>query len=241
MARRSDGVTLSVDMQAFARRLGHDFAHPDLLIRALTHGSAASRTRPDYQRLEFLGDRVLGLLMAEALLAADRTASEGQLAPRFNALVRKEACADMARAIDLGAVLRLGRSEMLSGGRRKEALLGDAMEAVLAAVYLDAGLDAARGVILRLWGERIEGVDADARDAKTSLQEWAQGRGEPPPAYVETGRSGPPHAPLFTIEVRLTGGESASATAGSKRIAEQAAARTLLDQIAPPSDLPPAS
>ena len=129
------------DIRAFMARLGHDFARPELLVRALTHGSIASSTRPDNQRLEFLGDRVLGLVMAEALFDADQSASEGQLAPRYNALVRGETCAAIAREIGLGDVLKLGRSEMMSGGRRKEALLADAMEAVLAAVYLDGGFD----------------------------------------------------------------------------------------------------
>ena len=188
-------------------------------------------TRPDNQRLEFLGDRVLGLVMAEAMLKADRGASEGQLAPRFNALVRKETCADVAREVDLGAVLKLGRSEMLSGGRRKQALLGDAMEAVIAAVYLDGGFEAARQMVLRLWGKRIETVEADARDAKTSLQEWAQARGLPPPRYVELGRTGPDHAPVFTIEARLENGETERAQANAKRAAEQAAARALLDRL----------
>jgi ribonuclease-3 len=174
---------------------------------------------------------VLGLVMAEALLAHDGAATEGQLAPRFNALVRKEACADVAREIELGTVLKLGRSEMLSGGRRKLALLGDAMEAVIAAVYVDAGFEAARATVLRLWGGRISAVKEDARDAKTALQEWAQARGLPPPDYAETARSGPDHAPVFTIEARLQSGEQASATAGSKRQAEQAAARALLDRL----------
>ena len=133
-------MKLSADLQAFEQRIGHRFNKPELLIRALTHGSASSSARPDNQRLEFLGDRVLGLVMAEALLEQDTQASEGQLAPRFNALVRKEACAEVAREIGLGEVLKLGRSEMMSGGRRKQALLGDAMEAVIAAVYRDAGL-----------------------------------------------------------------------------------------------------
>lgn len=221
----------AAEVAAFARRLGHDFARPELLIRALTHPSLSSPTRPDNQRLEFLGDRVLGLVIAEALLAADRGASEGQVAPRFNALVRKETCADVARAIDLGAVLKLGRSEMMSGGRRKETLLGDAMEAVLAAVYLDAGLEAARGVILALWADRINQVDPDARDAKTQLQEWAQARGLAPPRYIERDRTGPDHAPVFTIEATLDSGEAALARAGSKRQAEQAAARALLDRM----------
>ncbi len=219
------------EIKDFESRLGHVFSEPALLVRALTHSSISSASRPDNQRLEFLGDRVLGLVMSEALLARDKSATEGQLAPRFNALVRKEACADVAKDIDLGAVLKLGRSEMMSGGRRKQALLGDAMEAVIAAVYLDAGFEAARTMVLRLWGSRIEDVKADARDAKTSLQEWAQARGQKPPKYVETARSGPDHAPVFTIRVELENGESEDATAGSKRQAEQAAAKALLARL----------
>ena len=224
-------MRLSVDLRAFQGRLGHDFRKPELLTRAVTHSSIGTATRPDNQRLEFLGDRVLGLVMAEALLSADTNAREGQLAPRFNALVRKETCADVAREIGLGEVLKLGRSEMLTGGRRKEALLGDAMEAVIAAVYQDAGFDAARALVLRLWGRRISGVEPDARDAKTSLQEWAQARGMPPPTYAETGRSGPDHAPVFTVKVTLANGAWAEATAGAKRNAEQMAARELLARL----------
>ncbi|MCZ7674691.1 MAG: ribonuclease III [Roseovarius sp.] len=224
-------MKLSAEVKAFEARLGHRFARPELLIRALTHPSMSSPGRDHNQRLEFLGDRVLGLVMAEALLERDRAADEGQLAPRFNALVRKETCADVAREIGLGQVLRLGRSEMLSGGRRKQALLGDAMEAVIAALYRDAGFEVAREVVLRLWGGRIDTVKTDARDAKTALQEWAQGRGLPPPDYVQTARSGPDHAPQFTIEARLASGEAATATAGSKRQAEQAAATALLARV----------
>lgn len=224
-------MKLSADLKAFAGRIGHDFKRSELLIRALTHGSISSDTRPDNQRLEFLGDRVLGLVMAEAMLAADREASEGQLAPRFNALVRKETCADVARQVDLGTVLKLGRSEQMSGGRRKQALLGDAMEAVIAAVYLDAGFEAARDMIVRLWGERIGSVEEDARDAKTALQEWAQARKMQPPSYVEVARDGPDHAPEFTIEAKLENGEAARAKANSKRAAEQDAARALLERL----------
>jgi len=224
-------VKLSRELLAFCDRLGHAFAVPELLIRALTHSSLSSETRPDNQRLEFLGDRVLGLVMAEAVLAHDPHAPEGTLAPRYNALVRKETCADVARELDLGAVLKLGKSEMMTGGRRKDALLGDAMEAVIAAVHEDAGFDAARRVILGLWGDRIAQVDADARDAKTALQEWAQARGQIPPAYVEISRSGPDHAPIFVIEARLESGETARAEARAKRQAEQAAARALLARM----------
>ena len=225
-------MKISAELQAFSKRLGHVFARPELLQRALTHGSISTATRPDNQRLEFLGDRVLGLTIAEALFKTDRAATEGQLAPRYNALVKGETCAAIAREIGLGDVLKLGRSEMLSGGRRKEALLADAMEAVLAAIYLDAGLEAARTVILRLWAERLKNVDQDARDAKTALQEWAQANGMTPPRYVQTARTGPDHAPEFEITVRLDDGREAVATGkGTKRSIEQAAAQALLDRI----------
>ncbi|WP_114965289.1 ribonuclease III [Alkalilacustris brevis] len=221
----------SSEQKAFCERLGHQFRRPELLVRALTHSSIGTPGRPDNQRLEFLGDRVLGLVMAEALLSADEQAREGQLAPRYNALVRKETCADVAREIGLGDVLRLGRSEMLSGGRRKDALLGDAMEAVIAAVHLDAGFEVVRTVVLRLWGKRIAQSGSVQRDAKTALQELVQARGEAPPVYVETAREGPDHAPCFTVEVRLESGANAQAEAGSKRQAEQAAAKALLKRL----------
>ena len=224
-------MKLSADLQAFATRLGHDFTRPELLARALTHASISTPTRPDNQRLEFLGDRILGLVMAEALLQADTLASEGQLAPRFNALVRKETCAEVARDLGVGEVLKLGRSEMMSGGRRKEALLGDAIEAVIAAVYLDAGFAPARDMILRLWAARIQDVEDDARDAKTTLQEWAQARALLPPSYTEVARDGPDHQPMFTVEARMTTGEAERARAGSKRQAEQAAAKALLARM----------
>jgi len=215
-------------LRAFEARIGYSFSTPELLVEAVTHASMSSSTRNDNQRLEFLGDRVLGLVMAQALIEADPNASEGALAPRFNALVRKETCADVAREIDLGAVVRLGRSETVSGGRRKLALLGDAIEAVIAAVYLDAGFQAARDMVLRLWADRITQVDDDARDAKTSLQEWAQARSLSPPEYIEIDRNGPDHAPIFTIMAQLSTGVKGSATAGSKREAQQGAARALM-------------
>lgn len=224
-------MKLSAELKALQARIGYEFSRPELLVRAVTHSSMSSPNRDDNQRLEFLGDRVLGLVMAEALLAQDRKATEGQLAPRFNALVRKEACADVARDIELGDALKLGRSEMMSGGRRKQALLGDAMEAVIAAVYLDGGFDTAKDMVIRLWDARVHQVEADARDPKTSLQEWAQARGQKPPSYEIVSRSGPDHAPVFTVAVRLQNGEAEEATAGSKRQAEQAAARALLQRL----------
>ena len=220
------------DARGAAARLGHAFADLNLLEEALTHPSAATQARPSNQRLEFLGDRVLGLLVAEALLKRHPEASEGELAPRFNELVRKETCAEVAREIGLDRALRLGKSEARTGGRKRDALLGDAMEATLAAVYLDGGLDAARGVISRHWGARIEDQGAEApRDPKTWLQEWAQARGMRPPRYQEEARSGPDHAPRFVVLARLENGAEARAEARSKRAAEQEAAVVLLKLI----------
>ena len=218
-------------IRSFERRLGYEFSNLSLLVEALTHSSIGSDFRKDNQRLEFLGDRVLGLVMAEALLEIDQTAPEGTLAPRFNALVRKETCAEVARQIELGGVLKIGRSEMLSGGRRKDALLGDGMEAVIAAIYKDGGFEIAKTIIIKLWGDRIKNVKVDARDAKTMLQEWAQARGQNPPNYEVISRSGPDHAPDFLVKVILASGETSEAMAGSKRQAEQMAAKELLQKI----------
>lgn len=218
-------------IRSFEQRLGYEFSNLSLLVEALTHSSIASDFRKDNQRLEFLGDRVLGLVMAEALLEIDQTAPEGTLAPRFNALVRKETCAEVARQIELGGVLKIGRSEMLSGGRRKDALLGDGMEAVIAAIYKDGGFEIAKTIIIKLWGDRIKNVKVDARDAKTMLQEWAQARGQNPPNYEVISRSGPDHAPDFLVKVILDSGETSEALAGSKRQAEQMAAKALLQKI----------
>ena len=218
-------------IRSFEQRLGYEFSNLSLLVEALTHSSIASDFRKDNQRLEFLGDRVLGLVMAEALLEIDQTAPEGTLAPRFNALVRKETCAEVARQIELGGVLKIGRSEMLSGGRRKDALLGDGMEAVIAAIYKDGGFEIAKTIIIKLWGDRIKNVKVDARDAKTMLQEWAQARGQNPPNYEVISRSGPDHAPDFLVKVILASGETSEAMAGSKRQAEQMAAKALLQKI----------
>ena len=224
-------MKLSADLISFQNRLGYTFDDPSLLTEAVTHSSMSSQTRRDNQRLEFLGDRVLGLIIAHALFEKYIEAKEGILAPRYNTLVRKETCAEVAQQIDLGSVLKLGRSEMVSGGRRKEALLGDAMEAIIAAIYIDGGLGTAEKVILTLWGQHIEAVKSDARDAKTALQEWAQARGLKPPIYETMSRKGPDHAPIFEIEVRLETGEKQQASAGTKRKAEQAAANALLQDL----------
>jgi len=227
MAARANGVALD----RLATVLGHRFGEPALLEQAVTHPSATSPARPDNQRLEFLGDRVLGLIVAEALLAAYPGEAEGALAPRFNALVRGETLAEIAVEIGLGEFLRLGRSEATGGGRKKKAILADAMEAVIAALFLDGGMAAAQHFVLARWQGRIEAQDEAPMDAKTRLQEWAQGRGMAPPAYAVTGREGPDHAPRFTIEARLESGETTAGQASSKKQAEQVAAAALLARL----------
>ena len=224
-------MKLSTDLKVFSKRINYSFKEPALLIRALTHSSFSSITRPDNQRLEFLGDRVLGLVIAQALLERDPSASEGTLAPRFNAMVRKEMCADIALEIKLGEVLQLGNSEMVSGGRKKQAILGDSMEALIAAVYLDGGFEVVTTLINYLWKDKIAEVEEDARDSKTALQELVQGLGQDPPKYSVVEKSGPDHAPKFTVCVGIDSGEEGYATANSKRKAEQAAAKELFDRI----------
>lgn len=212
-------------------RLGYRFADPELLDRALTHSSAISpgrRVAESYQRLEFLGDRVLGLVVADLLYRRFPKANEGELSRSLNALVRKETCASIARELDLGRELNLGESEARTGGAQKEAILGDVAEAVIGAVYCDGGLGRAYEVVERLFGDTLGQAGSDRADAKTTLQEWAQGRGLEPPAYQEVARTGPDHAPEFTISVTVDGYEALNATGPSKKLAEHKAAERFL-------------
>lgn len=209
------------------RALGHEFADPRLLARALTHPSAQSGAG-DNQRLEFLGDRVLGLVIAEQLLARHPDEAEGRLAPRLNALVRRETLAEIAGEVGLGAHLALGRSESTGGGRAKAAILADAMEAVIAAVYLDGGLEAARGVIHRHWASRLDDPGAVPVDAKSAVQEWALGRGLATPRYTLVGRDGPDHLPQFTVALEMPGAAPVTGHGRSKKQAEQQAAARML-------------
>jgi ribonuclease III len=212
-------------------RLGYRFADPSLLDRALTHSSAVSpqkRVEQSYQRLEFLGDRVLGLVVADLLYRRLPKSNEGELSRALNTLVRRETCAAIARELDLGSELNLGESEARTGGATKDAILADVAEAVIGAIYCDGGLGRAFEFIERLFGEQIGFARAERNDAKTTLQEWAQGRGLEPPAYVEVERSGPDHAPEFTIAVKLADFEPITATGNSKKIAEHKAAERFL-------------
>jgi ribonuclease-3 len=218
-------------VQALVEALGHSFADITLLEEALTHTSGAKPGGADNERLEFLGDRVLALLAAEMLIARFPDLEEGGLAPRLNAMVRGETCAIVARAAGLGPHIRLSPSEAGSGGRDKAGILADACEAVIGAIYLDGGLDAARRFVCDHWQPMMADLATAPRDAKTALQEWTQGRGLGTPAYELVVRSGPDHAPSFRVRaaVRIEGRDAAAEGEGaSKRAAEQAAAENLL-------------
>lgn len=216
------------------KALGHRFKDQQLIEVALTHASmrGGKTERADNERLEFIGDRVLGLVIAQVLIERFPSANEGELARRFNRLVRGEACARVARALGIGSHLILSESEAGSGGRAKGTILADAMEAILGAVFLDGGFEAARAVVRNLWTSQYDDQHSTSAgpDAKSALQEWAQGKGLALPEYVEVSRKGPDHAPRFTSEVRISGCAPARGEGSSKRAAEQAAARTLLER-----------
>jgi ribonuclease-3 len=217
------------------RRIGHHFDKPALLREALTHSSAArpARRAPrSYERLEFLGDRVLGLMIADLLIHRFPEDGEGALSRRHAALVRKETLAEIGAELSLGESLVVGRSEEDAGGRSNPATLADALEALIGALHLDGGFAAAAGFIERYWRERLDAMIEPPRDAKTALQEWAQGRGLPLPDYRVVASSGPAHAPSFEVEVVLPGLPPVRAAGGSKRAAERSAAEQLLARLA---------
>jgi ribonuclease III len=216
---------------AFEERIGYRFGDAAVLEQALTHISALTGARnraASYQRLEFLGDHVLGLVISDMLFRAFPRADEGELSRRLADLVRKEACADVARAIELGGVIRLGASEANAGGRSRTAILADVCEALIGAIFVDGGYPAASAVIERLWSARMRAPARPLRDSKTALQEWAQARGLPTPAYREVARTGPDHDPEFRVMVELPDLMPAEGSGRSKRAAEQAAAAAML-------------
>jgi ribonuclease-3 len=214
----------------FQERIGYRFLDPALLEQALTHISALPGLRnraASYQRLEFLGDHVLGLAISDMLFRGFPRANEGEMSRRLADLVRKEACADVARSIDLGDVIRVGASEANAGGRSRTAILADVCEALIGAIFIDGGYAAACAVIERLWSARMHKPSA-LRDSKTTLQEWAQARGLPTPAYREIERKGPDHDPEFRVMVEVADFAPAEGLGRSKRSAEQAAATAML-------------
>jgi ribonuclease III len=223
-------------LSALESRLGYSFRDHELALLALTHLSAQSAAgqgrAQSYQRLEFLGDRVLGVVIASRLYGAFPQASEGELSMRFAKLVRRETCAKIAAEWDVGPHVVLGPGEARAGGRKKEAILADICESLIGAAFVDGGFEDAQALVLRAWGDRITADAEPARDAKTSVQEWAQSRALGAPRYEEVERSGPAHAPHFVMRVVLDGFAPEHGAASSKRAAEQAAAQAFLERWA---------
>jgi ribonuclease-3 len=214
-------------------RIGHSFADPALLATAFTHVSAlkSSKKRGDsYQRLEFLGDHVLGLIVSDMLYRAFPSADEGELSKRLADLVRKESCADVAKSLGLLDDIKLGAVGAGAGARLRKSVLGDVCEAVIGAIFLDGGYHAASGFVERNWTERMRKPRRPLRDPKTVLQEWAQGKGLPTPVYREVERTGPHHDPQFRVAVDLPGLEPAEGIGGSKRAAEKVAASVMIER-----------
>ena len=217
-------------LQQFFERLGFAFKDRSLVELALTHASARPSLKPneDNERLEFLGDRVLGLAIAELLTQTFPEASEGELARRYNQLVRAETCAEIAKEWELGQLISMSGGEAESGGRGKKTILANACEAVLGAIFIEGGYQAARDVVFRFWATELASLDLALPDAKSILQEWAQGRRLSLPRYVEIAREGPDHKPRFTSEVQIDGVAPERGHGANKRAAEQAAALAML-------------
>jgi ribonuclease-3 len=218
---------------AIEARIGYKFADSTLLTTAFTHVSAlkAARKRSEsYQRLEFLGDHVLGLVVSDMLYRAFPNADEGELSKRLAELVRKESCADVAKQLGLTDDIKLGAVGALAGARLRKSVLGDICEALIGAIYLDGGHAAAAEFVTRNWTERMKKPRRPLRDPKTVLQEWAQGKGLPTPVYREVERTGPHHDPQFRVAVDLPGLEPAEGVGGSKRAAEKVAASVMIER-----------
>lgn len=216
-------------LASLEEKIGYHFKNRHWLKDALTHSSTADGN--NYERLEFLGDRVLGLVMADALFRHFPEESEGGMARRHSALVQGRTIALIGHQNGIGEYIIMSVAERASGGGEKENIVADVMEAMLGAIYLDGGLEAAQEVILRLWGDNIDTLTDAPMDPKTELQEWVQARGWPLPVYDIIDKTGPDHAPEFVIEVRVEGHSPVTATGPSRRQAEKTAARTMLRHI----------
>lgn len=225
------------DPHALIKKLGIQPLNPELLLRALTHGSHDIRGMgKDYQRLEFLGDRVLGLVIADILYHRFPHAKEGELSARLNQLVSRAICAEVGRAIDLGPYILLGKQARDDGGRDSDNILGDVVESLIGVVYVDAGMDAARRLVVRLWGDRFDVVASATKHPKSALLEWAAANRRKPPIFQITARDGPDHAPQFHVSVSIAHAGEASASGPSKQEAETAAASALLARLTPSSE-----
>ncbi|PPR09703.1 MAG: Ribonuclease 3 [Alphaproteobacteria bacterium MarineAlpha11_Bin1] len=209
------------------KTLGYRFRDNELLLRALTHSSLKKTNKdPSYERLEFLGDRVLGLIIAELLIEKFPESAEGELAPRLAVLVSGRTIAGVARSLDLGSFIRMTNGEVAAGTNGRSSVLADCCEAVIGAVFRDGGLKPSTALVRRFWEPLLENVEL--RAAKTELQEWAQGLGLPLPRYTVVGRQGPAHAPEFTIKLEISALDPVLGKGSSKQAAEQAAASEML-------------
>jgi len=213
--------------------LGYHFKDEKLLDRAMTHRSAAQGHAAEWsnERLEFLGDRILGLVMVETLLERFPKMREGELAPRLNAMVSRETCAVVGASLGLGQFLIVDRSERATGGPEKPSLLANAIEAVIGAIYTDGGLEKSRKFVLKVWKKQLQASPELGRDPKSALQEWTQGEGLSTPVYRHVSREGPDHAPVFTVTVNVPGHEPVPGVGSSKQLAEREAARAMLAAI----------
>ena len=231
MASNNDNH-IKVDINAVEKLIDHKFTDKALIIEALTHRSVSHGRTHGYERLEFLGDRILGLLIADLLFVKFPDEPEGALSRRFNDLVRQETLADIATSIGLKEHILLGKAERLASSFDNPAIVSDICESIIAAIYLDAGIEAAKFFINRHWQKRLIETLKPPKDAKSSLQEWAMAHKLPIPRYVEIERNGPDHAPIFTIQVTIKDKPSEQAKAASKRLAEQKAAEIILRKLA---------
>ena len=213
------------------RLLNYQFKNNRLLEEALTHSSASKSSKANNERLEFLGDRVLGLVISEELLRLNPDSTEGQIATYYNSLVKKETCALLARKIGLESLLTLGKSVTRTNDRQKDKILGNAMEALIGALFLDGGFKTSRELVLQIWRKQIEIVRDIEAHAKTALQEFLQSRGQEPPTYKQVSRTGPDHNPDFCVEVILVSGLKAVGNGSTKRMAETNAAKQILKKI----------
>lgn len=218
-------------MDDLIAKIGYRFRDSDLAHTALTHRSAAAQHESTYERLEFLGDRVLALVIADLLYETYPDEDEGALAKRLVDLVRRETLAEVAAVLDLAPLIRLSRGEEDAGGRENPAILADVCEALIGAIHRDGGIEPARTFIRNHWTARMSATVKPPKDAKTTLQEWAQGQGMDLPDYTELSRSGPDHAPVFVIQVTVGDFPQEQGEAPTKRAAEQIAAEQLLRRL----------
>jgi len=220
------------DLGSLCVRIEYEFKKTQLLELALNHASFENReSNISNERLEFLGDRVFGLIIAEMLFKKFPNESEGDIAKRHTALVRQEALVRVAQEIQLGQFILMSKGEEASGGRQNHSVLANCCEALIAALYLDGGYSVAWNFVSKFWLDLIEEMDKPPQDPKTALQEWAQGKGLPIPCYDEINRKGPPHKPTFLIKVMISNKYSAKAWGSSKQKAEQNAAKVLMLRI----------